>query len=248
MKVPPLAYEEESSSSSSSSSEVDLVNPRSIPILHVNGRRISDEVCQRARPNQTLLSFLRDELGLTGSKLGCGEGGCGACTVLISKVKQRSPSSSGRGGTGREDNITNVTVNACLFPILAADGAHITTIEGIGHVHNNNTTDEDGDTLHPIQRAMAELHGSQCGFCTPGIIVALYGLLSSSSSNSEEDGGGSASVLEIEEHMDGNLCRCTGYRPIWDAARGLCKDVEDYYSTVRECGSACHECPKNNVC
>jgi len=235
MKVaPPLAYEEDASSSSSS--DVDLLfNPRSVPILHVNGRRISDEQCQRARPSQTLLSFLRDELRLTGSKLGCGEGGCGACTVLISKLD---------GDDSK--NIKHITVNACLFPILAADGAHITTIEGIGHVHTNNTTEEE--TLHPIQRAMAELHGSQCGFCTPGIIVALYGLLSGSSSNDGGDDGGPANVQEIEEHMDGNLCRCTGYRPIWDAARGLCKDVEDYYSTVRECGSTCHECPERNAC
>ena len=203
----------------------------------MNGHRISNELATRARPNQTLLSFLREELHLTGSKLGCGEGGCGACTVLISKLDRNK----------KDNTITHVTVNACLFPILAADGAHITTIEGIGHVHNNNNESEGqtgGDTtsLHPIQRAMAELHGSQCGFCTPGIIVALYGLLSNGGSS------GPANVAEIEEHMDGNLCRCTGYRPIWDAARGLCNDVEDYYSIVRECGSTCHDCPERHVC
>jgi hypothetical protein len=85
-------------------------------------------------------------MGLTGSKLGCAEGGCGACTVLISKKD------------GTSGNIKHISVNACLMPILAADGCHVTTVEGIGTVR--------GDNLHPIQKAMVEMHGSQCGFCT----------------------------------------------------------------------------------
>ena len=122
MKVAlPLAYEEDDAKSSTSDDDLHVVNPRSIPILHVNGHRISNELATRARPNQTLLSFLREELHLTGSKLGCGEGGCGACTVLISKLDRNN----------KDNSITHVTVNACLFPILAADGAHITTIEGL---------------------------------------------------------------------------------------------------------------------
>jgi xanthine dehydrogenase/oxidase len=113
------------------------------------------------------------------------------------------------------------------MPVLAADGCHVTTVEGIGTVKNNN--------LHPIQKAMTELHGSQCGFCTPGIIVSIYSLYANN-----------PSVKYIEEHLDGNLCRCTGYRPIWDAARSLCDDAEDLVHG--DCGIACRECPEREEC
>jgi xanthine dehydrogenase/oxidase len=113
------------------------------------------------------------------------------------------------------------------MPALAADGCHVTTIEGIGSVK--------GDNLHPIQKAMVEMHGSQCGFCTPGIIVAIYALYANN-----------CNTKAIEEHLDGNLCRCTGYRPIWDAARSLCDDSE---VLVRgPCGTPCRECPEREVC
>jgi xanthine dehydrogenase/oxidase len=115
------------------------------------------------------------------------------------------------------------------MPALAADGCHVTTIEGIGTVK--------GDNLHPIQKAMVEMHGSQCGFCTPGIIVAIYSLYA---------GSKAPSTKYIEEHMDGNLCRCTGYRPIWDAARSLCEDAEE---RVRgPCGTPCRECNERDAC
>lgn len=191
---------------------------RTIPRLYVNGSRIPDDKAKHARPNQTLLSFLRDVLHLTGSKLGCGEGGCGACTVMVSRYD------------ARQKKVVHFSANACLMPILAADGCHITTVEGVGSV--------SGDNLHPIQRAMVEFHGSQCGFCTPGIIVAVYSLFANSSDKDY-----------IEEHLDGNLCRCTGYRPIWDAARSLCtvSDVEDIM-TVGPCGTPCRECPERDEC
>ena len=130
---------------------------RTEPTLYVNGKRLPSTLASRARPNQTLLDFLRVECHLTGSKLGCGEGGCGACTVLVSRL-------SGEG------NVVHVAVNACLFPVLAADGCHVTTIEGIGSFkHDGNTlqstVDRNGeakeDYLHPIQRVMIDFHGSQ---------------------------------------------------------------------------------------
>eukprot|EP00539_Tryblionella_compressa_P013863 CAMPEP_0178824392 /NCGR_PEP_ID=MMETSP0746-20121128/5653_1 /TAXON_ID=913974 /ORGANISM="Nitzschia punctata, Strain CCMP561" /LENGTH=1497 /DNA_ID=CAMNT_0020486065 /DNA_START=312 /DNA_END=4805 /DNA_ORIENTATION=- len=188
---------------------------RTAPILYVNGSRVPDDVAAKARSNQTLLSFLRDEMNLKGSKLGCAEGGCGACTVMISKKDNES------------GELKHISVNACLMPVLAADGCHVTTVEGVGSVK--------GDNLHPIQKAMVEMHGSQCGFCTPGIIVAIYSLYANN-----------CSTKEIEEHMDGNLCRCTGYRPIWDAARSLCDDAEEL---VRgPCGTPCRECPERDEC
>jgi xanthine dehydrogenase/oxidase len=113
------------------------------------------------------------------------------------------------------------------MPVLAADGCHVTTVEGIGSVKGNN--------LHPVQQAMVDMHGSQCGFCTPGIIVSLYTLLSNN-----------PTVEHVQEHLDGNLCRCTGYRPIWDAARSLCVNGED---AVRgPCGTPCLQCPQHETC
>lgn len=188
---------------------------RTSPILFVNGERVPEDVASKARSNQTLLSFLREDMKLTGSKLGCSEGGCGACTVMISK---KDPA------TGE---IKHLNVNACLMPCLAADGCHITTIEGIGSVKENN--------MHPIQKAMTDLHGSQCGFCTPGIIVSIYSLYANH-----------AGVKDIEEHLDGNLCRCTGYRPIWDAARSLCDDSDGWVKGP--CGTPCRECPERDEC
>jgi len=283
---------------------------RTTPILYVNGALLPSSLAKRARPNQTLLDFLRSDVGLTGTKLGCGEGGCGACTVLISRYSEShvvgvGGSSVGGSGNGssnadadtadggdgedlkyskysKNGRIVHATVNACLFPVLAADGCHITTIEGVGswrkqysgltcadnnakHAVTNAVTNatmtttgssqgsstvekDEEDYLHPIQRAMVDFHGSQCGFCTPGIVMALYGLFSN------EEGATKAS--HIEEHLDGNLCRCTGYRPIWDAARSLCADdgVGTAVGDVEEagpigpCGTPCRECPERESC
>lgn len=214
---------------------------RTIPSFHVNGNPVSRECAIQARPNMTLLTFLRTILNCTGTKLGCNEGGCGACTVLIS----RTTGERGRRGGGDDDDddsfkIIHYSVNACLMPVLAVDNCHVTTIEGIGSLkrkqqqqHSNTSTNGN---LHPIQQAMVDFHGSQCGFCTPGIIVSLYALLSND-----------PTVEHIEEHLDGNLCRCTGYRPIWDAARSLCLDNNELL--IRGLfGVPCRECPENDSC
>ncbi|KAK9830775.1 hypothetical protein WJX74_006631 [Apatococcus lobatus] len=149
---------------------------------YVNGKR-------RDLPSEsaelTLLEFLRDE-GLTGTKLGCGEGVCGSCTVMISE--------------SFEGKLRHRSVNACLFPLYAADGKHVVTVEGIGSLRSG---------LHPVQQRLATLHGSQCGFCTPGFVMAMYALLRAT--------GGRPSEQQIRDNLAGNLCRCTGYRPIVDA-------------------------------
>jgi len=139
----------------------------------------------------TLLSYLRS-IGLTGTKLGCGEGGCGACTVMVSHFDSST------------QRVSHQAVNACLAPLCSCDMRAITTIEGIGGMRAG---------LHPVQARVAALNGSQCGFCTPGIVMALYTLLRNNPN---------ASTSFVEENMDGNLCRCTGYRPILDAAKSLC--------------------------
>lgn len=157
--------------------------------LYINGKLHALKSVE-VDPKMTLLQYLRKN-GLTGTKLGCGEGGCGACTVMISKFDEKS------------QKIQHLSANACLAPLCSLDGYAVTTIEGIGGMKHG---------LHPIQKRVASLHGSQCGFCTPGIVMAIYTKLRSSPN---------ATPHEIEESMDGNLCRCTGYRPILDAARSL---------------------------
>ncbi|KAI9759992.1 MAG: hypothetical protein M4579_001929 [Chaenotheca gracillima] len=152
--------------------------------FYLNGTRV---VLDSIDPEITLLEYLRG-IGLTGTKLGCAEGGCGACTVVVS---QYNPTTK---------KIYHASVNACLAPLISVDGKHVITIEGIGNVKRP----------HPTQERIAKGNGSQCGFCTPGIVMSLYALLRNDSSPSEH---------EVEEAFDGNLCRCTGYRPILDAAQ-----------------------------
>ncbi|CAF0786586.1 unnamed protein product [Adineta steineri] len=167
-------------------------------LFYVNGKQVIEH---NAEPDWTLLWYLRNKLNLTGSKLGCGEGGCGACTVLISQCINRH--------TG---HLEHRTVNACLAPLCSVDGCHIITVEGLGSVAKSN--------LHPAQSRLAEMYGSQCGFCTPGIVMSLYGTVTSSNHPHS-----SLTMLDIEEAFDGNLCRCTGYRPILDAAKTFAKDL-----------------------
>ena len=106
------------------------------------------------------------------------------------------------------------SVNACLAPLYSVEGMHVVTVEGIG---NSRTG------LHPVQERLAKAHGSQCGFCTPGFVMSMYALLRS-------HGGGGPSEEEIEENLAGNLCRCTGYRPILDAFRVFAKSDAHAYS------------------
>ncbi|KKY28869.1 putative xanthine dehydrogenase [Phaeomoniella chlamydospora] len=154
--------------------------------FYLNGTKV---VLDDADPEVTLLEYLRG-IGLTGTKLGCAEGGCGACTVVVSQINPT---------TGK---VYHASVNACLAPLVSLDGKHVITIEGIGDVKKP----------HPAQQRIAMSSGSQCGFCTPGIVMSLYALLRNDSQPSEHD---------VEEAFDGNLCRCTGYRPILDAAQSF---------------------------
>ena len=171
----------------------NFVEPsKSSLLLYVNGKEV---VVVDADPRMNLLSFLRDVVGLKGTKLGCGEGGCGACTVMLSYVHHDA--------NNNESLVKHVSANACLTPLCACDGYAITTVEGIGGMKQG---------LHPIQERMANMHGSQCGFCTPGIVMSLYAQFRQYPNSTPH---------QLEECMDGNLCRCTGYRPIIDAARSL---------------------------
>jgi len=140
-----------------------------------------------APPMKRLLDVLREDLHLTGAKEGCGEGECGSCSVLLDR------------GDGHAD-----LVNSCLIPILQAEGAHITTIEGLAHLT------EAGEKLHPIQQYFLEKGGAQCGICTPGMILATHHLLEKYPQ---------PTLLQIQEGLAGNLCRCTGYMRIFSAVQ-----------------------------
>ena len=137
--------------------------------LNVNGQTIETQV----DPEMSLLTFLRDELGLTGAKDGCSEGTCGACTVIVDGEAKR----------------------ACLLKMKRMDGRSVETIESLA----------DGDRLHPLQYTMVREGGIQCGFCTPGMVMAGKALLDKNSDPTEE---------EVKKALKPNLCRCTGYRPI----------------------------------
>eukprot|EP00899_Mesostigma_viride_P019651 jgi/Mesvir1/27688/Mv07407-RA.1 len=176
------------------------------PILYVNGKRY---VLPDGIGEKTLIQFLRDA-GLKGTKLGCGEGGCGACTVMVSHYDCSKGS------------VIHRAVNACLAPIYSVEGMHVVTVEGIGNRRMG---------LHPVQERLANLHGSQCGFCTPGFVMSMYTLL-------RNCGGHPPSQEQVAESLAGNLCRCTGYRPILDAFRTLAKTDDGAYASEGVKGSA----------
>jgi aerobic-type carbon monoxide dehydrogenase small subunit (CoxS/CutS family) len=137
----------------------------------INGGRVEFNV----EPRRTLADAIRDDLGLTGTHLGCEHGVCGACTILLDGEPARS----------------------CLMLAVQAEGAEITTIEGLAH----------GDEPHPIQQAMREAHGFQCGFCTPGFLMSAVALMAENPAPTRD---------EIRAELSGNLCRCTGYQSIID--------------------------------
>ena len=141
-------------------------------------------------PEQTLLDSLRLDLGLTGTKEGCRSGDCGACTVLVRESDQTS----------------FYPVNSCILPLGQLEGQEVLTVEGLMR---------DGE-LHPVQAALIDHHGSQCGFCTPGFVMAISGWLDR---QNHSQSGDQLTTHHLQEAIAGNLCRCTGYRPILEAAR-----------------------------
>jgi carbon-monoxide dehydrogenase small subunit len=151
-----------------------------IPIrLTVNGKPVDAQV----EPNTLLVQFLREQLRLTGTHVGCDTAQCGACTVHL----------DGRA------------IKSCNILAVQADGAEVTTIEGLSGIRVGN-----GAPMHPMQEAFRECHGLQCGFCTPGMVMAATALV-----QAQPD----ADATAIREQLDGNLCRCTGYHNIVKAVQ-----------------------------
>jgi len=142
-------------------------------------------------PNQTILNYVRTELKKTGTKEGCAEGGCGACTVVVGELVN--------------GQLEYSAINSCIAFIPSLNGKQLLIVEDLLSKNGN---------LHPVQNAMVKFHGSQCGFCTPGFIMSLFSMFKNNKNYNSE---------LIKDSISGNLCRCTGYRPIIDAAKSLNK-------------------------
>ena len=159
-------------------------------------------------PDRTLLEVLREDLGCTGTKEGCGEGDCGACTVVL--------------GEERDGQLHYSAVNSCIRLAHSVDGMALWTVEDLAEdpliqpVGDAPAAARQAITLHPAQEAMVQFHGSQCGFCTPGFVMSLFGMYQNHVCH------GKPITRELaQEELSGNLCRCTGYRPILDAAQQM---------------------------
>jgi xanthine dehydrogenase small subunit len=155
----------------------------------------------RASPTRTVLDWLREDARHTGTKEGCNEGDCGACTVVVASLAEPGDSRAVRGLALR-------SVNACIQFLPALDGKALFTVEDLKGIA--------GDGLHPAQQAMVECHGSQCGFCTPGFVMSLW-----SAYEHHNACGSRPSRQQLADALSGNLCRCTGYRPIIDAGQRM---------------------------
>ena len=145
-------------------------------------------------PNETVLNFVRSNLKKTGTKEGCAEGGCGACTIVLGELQK--------------NKIIYKAINACIAFLPTLNGKQLILVEDL--IGNNQK-------LHPVQEAMVKFHGSQCGFCTPGFTMSLFSMYKNNRSVNKDI---------VDEALSGNLCRCTGYRPIIDAAKSLNNKID----------------------
>ncbi|CAL4919463.1 unnamed protein product [Urochloa decumbens] len=175
-------------------------------VVAVNGQRYE---AAGVEPSTTLLEFLRTQTPVRGPKLGCGEGGCGACVVLISKYDPVT------------DEVTEFSASSCLTLLHSVEHCSVTTSEGIGNTK---------DGYHSVQQRLTGFHGSQCGFCTPGMCMSIFSALvkadKAASRPAPPTGFSKLTTSEAEKVVSGNLCRCTGYRPIVDACKSFAADVD----------------------
>jgi len=159
------------------------------------------------KPDTTLLDYLRSRPEFTGSKEGCASGDCGACTVVVAELNQD------------KNGLIYRSLNSCICLLGTLHGKQLITVEGL----------KEDDQLHPVQQAMVEQHASQCGFCTPGFVMSIFAMTKQPVKTVSREN--IVSRESIVENIDGNLCRCTGYRPIIDAAQQVLNDdFEDIFS------------------
>lgn len=177
---------------------------------------LDDEICELSdiEPTTTVLDYLREHRRRTGTKEGCAEGDCGACTVIVAELEG-------------DDDISLRSINSCIQFLPTLDGKALYTAESLKKSNNNQ--------LHPVQQAMVDCHGSQCGFCTPGFIMSLFMLYKTQSNPTRR---------QVDDALAGNLCRCTGYRPIITAAEKMYElgenlDKNDQCWINQPCSSDC---------
>jgi xanthine dehydrogenase small subunit len=156
-----------------------------------------------AAPTRSVLDWLREDAHCTGTKEGCNEGDCGACTVVIGELAPL-------GTPGTVDGLALRSVNACIQFVPTLDGKALFTVEDLKCIAGA----AGEPALHPVQQAMVDCHGSQCGFCTPGFVMSLWSCY-------ERAGGQRPTRQQLADELSGNLCRCTGYRPILDAGQRM---------------------------
>eukprot|EP01018_Ginkgo_biloba_P006626 Gb_10656 [translate_table: standard] len=171
-------------------------------VFALNGHKIE---LSNFDPATRLLDYLRYQTPYKGAKLGCGEGGCGACVVLLSKYNPE---------TKKTDEFS---ISSCLTLLASVEGCSITTTEGLGNCK---------DGYHSIHERVAGFHASQCGYCTPGMCMSIYGALRQAEKANNNLGDANFSVSKAEEAIAGNLCRCTGYRPLVDVCKSFAGDVD----------------------
>ena len=167
-------------------------------------------------PDRTLLDLLREDLGCTGTKEGCGEGDCGACTVVTAEIEGEGVRYRAVNSCIRLAHSINGLALWTVEDLASSDGLHPASTDTLHPAQPDTLHPAQPDTLHPAQRAMVDCHGSQCGFCTPGFVMSLFGMYQNHVCK-----GRSITRELAQEELSGNLCRCTGYRPILDAAQAM---------------------------
>ncbi|WP_162593539.1 xanthine dehydrogenase small subunit [Variovorax sp. PBL-E5] len=188
------------------------MTPSTQPIRFFHRGRIVD--VSGVHPTRSVLDWLREDARCTGTKEGCNEGDCGACTVVIGELAEP-------GDTRAVGGLRLSTVNACIQFVPTLHGKALFTVEDLkaqcGKTRDPALHDKHAvQSLHPVQQAMVDCHGSQCGFCTPGFIMSLW-----STYEHHQDSGTQPTRQQLADDLSGNLCRCTGYRPILDAGQRM---------------------------
>ena len=197
-----------------------------------------------AAPTRTVLNWLREDAHCSGTKEGCNEGDCGACTVIVAELAERADSVGTPSAAATVvGGLSLRTVNACIQFLPTLDGKALLTVEDLRAI--------GGGALHPVQQALVECHGSQCGFCTPGFAMSL-----ASTYERHCEAGTRPSRQQLADDLAGNLCRCTGYRPILDAGQRMFDlppvrlDTQPVVAALRaldQAGSLAYEAPNPAV-